>query len=245
MIGLHVARADDQHGMHLRCFGALDFAVDLVGAVIAFGADHVDTEFLHDGFGIVHQRFIVADRENTHLFGRKPEREIAGVMLDQKADEPFVRAERRAMDAERRFIRIVAVAINESHPPGLGEIHLVGRQREFAADHAPDLHVNLRAVERGLVGHLDEVDATGLEDGADHVFGLLPQRGFVDELGVVADQARRVVRAEAHDVFFDAENFEILQIHFVHGVELGGKLLRRAIDVGVVHVERPHAHEAD
>jgi hypothetical protein len=53
------------------------------------------------------------------------------------------------------------------------------------------------------------------------------------------------VRAEAHDVFLDAENLEILQIHLVDRVELGGELLRRAIDVRVVHVERAHAHEAE
>ena len=51
--------------------------------------------------------------------------------------------------------------------------------------------------------------------------------------------------AEAHDVFFDAENFEIFQIHFVDGVKLGRELLLGAINVGVVHVERANAHEAE
>ena len=37
----------------------------------------------------------------------------------------------------------------------------------------------------------------------------------------------RIVRAETHDVFLDAENLEILQIHFVHRVELGRELLGR------------------
>ena len=47
------------------------------------------------------------------------------------------------------------------------------------------------------------------------------------------------------DVFLDAEDFEILQIHVVHGAELVGELLLGAVDVGVVHVERTHAHEAE
>ena len=51
--------------------------------------------------------------------------------------------------------------------------------------------------------------------------------------------------AEAHQIFLDAEDLEILQIHLVHGVELLRELLRRAIDVRVVHVERAHAHEAE
>ena len=67
---------------------------------------------------------------------------------------------------------------------------------------------------------------------------------FVDEF-LVAGQSRRVVRAETHDIFLDAENLEILQIHLVHRVELGGELLRGAIDVRVVHVQRAHAHEAE
>ena len=58
-------------------------------------------------------------------------------------------------------------------------------------------------------------------------------------------QPGRVVRAEAHDVFLDAENLEIFQIHFVDRVELGRELFRRAINVRVVHVQRAHAHEAE
>ena len=50
---------------------------------------------------------------------------------------------------------------------------------------------------------------------------------------------------EAHDVFLDAEDLEILQIHLVHGVELALELLLGAVDVGVVHLERAHAHEAE
>ena len=55
----------------------------------------------------------------------------------------------------------------------------------------------------------------------------------------------RIVRAEAHLIFLEAEDLEILQIHLVHGVELVGELLLGAIDVRVVHVERAHAHEAE
>ncbi len=50
---------------------------------------------------------------------------------------------------------------------------------------------------------------------------------------------------ETHDVFLDAEDLEILQIHLVHGVELRFELLLGAVDVGVVHLERAHAHEAE
>src|SRR5437763_946685 len=50
-VGLHVARADDEHGVDFGFFGALDFAVDLVVGEIAFAADHVGAEFFHDIIG--------------------------------------------------------------------------------------------------------------------------------------------------------------------------------------------------
>ena len=179
------------------------------------------------------------------MLGREPERKIAGVLLDQEADEPLVRAERRTMDAQRGFFGVIFVAIDQTEPFRHGEIHLVGRQGEFATDDAPDLHVNLGAVKRRFVRHFDIIDAGLFERVTDHILGLDPEFRFVDELGVVAREARGIVRAEAHDVFFDAEDSEILQIHFVHAVELCGELFRRAIDVRVVHIERAYAHEAE
>ena len=106
----------------------------------------------------------------------------------------------------------------------------------------PHLHVNLRAVERRLVGDLHVVDAGFDQYLAHHVLGLFPQLRFVDVF--LAEPFRRV-RAEAHLIFFQAEDFKILQIHVVHGAELVGELLLGAIDVRVVHVERTHAHEAE
>ena len=80
-------------------------------------------------------------------------------MLDQEADETLVRAERRAVDAERGLLGVVAVFVNEAEARGYGEIDLVGGDGEFAADRAPDLDVDLRAVEGGFVRHFDVVDA--------------------------------------------------------------------------------------
>jgi hypothetical protein len=69
------------------------------GAEIRVHAHHVRAPFGHDGFGEVDQRVVVIERDDAHLFRREPEREIAGVMLDEEADELLMRAERRAMDA--------------------------------------------------------------------------------------------------------------------------------------------------
>jgi len=56
-------------------------------------------------------------------------------VLDEEADEAFVRAQRRAMDAERGLLRVVAVAVGEAELGGHGEIDLVGGDGEFAAIH--------------------------------------------------------------------------------------------------------------
>ena len=60
--------------------------------------------------GVVDERLFVADGQHAHLLGREPEREVAGVMFDEEADETLVRAERRAVDAERGLVGVVAVA---------------------------------------------------------------------------------------------------------------------------------------
>ena len=59
-----------------------------------------------------------------------------------------------------RFVGVVLVAIDEAETRGHGEIHLVGREGEFAADDAPDLHINFRPVKRRFVRHFDVIDAS-------------------------------------------------------------------------------------
>ena len=80
-------------------------------------------------------------------------------MLDQESDEPFVRSKRRAMNTDRNLIGVVAVLIAKIEVARLSEIDLVGRQRELASDHAPNLHIDFRSVKRGFVRHFDVIDA--------------------------------------------------------------------------------------
>ena len=44
--GFHVAFSNDEHGVHFHLLGALDFAVDLVGALVDFGADLMGAQFV-------------------------------------------------------------------------------------------------------------------------------------------------------------------------------------------------------
>jgi hypothetical protein len=53
------------------------------------------------------------------------------------------------------------------------------------------------------------------------------------------------MRGKAHLVFLQAENLEVLEIHLVHGAEFPCELLFRAINMGIVHVQRTHAHETE
>ena len=183
-----------------------------------------------------------AKKRDHRKLGREPEGEVAGVVLDEEADEALVRAKRRAVDAKRRGLGVLAGFIDETEARGDGEIDLVGGEGELLADDIPNLDVDLRPVERTFVGHFDKRRAAGDEDIADHLLGLDPQLGVIDEF---LPEFLRVVGAEAELVTVDAEDREILQIHLVHGVELGRELLLGAVNVGVIHLHGAHAHQAE
>src|ERR1700731_1272205 len=115
-------------------------------------------------------------------------------MFDQKSDETFMRAERRAMNAERRLLGVVLVFVNEIEPARLREIDLIGRNRKFAADHAPRLDVDLRSVKGSFIRDLDIIDSGVLQNVAGHLFGLFPKLRFIDKLlselgGIVGREA--------------------------------------------------------
>ena len=99
--GFHVATADDQHRVDAQLFRVGNLRLERRGAEIRIHAHHGRAQFGHDGLGVVDQRFIVVERDDAHLIRREPEREVAGVMFDEEADEPLMRAEQRAMDAQR------------------------------------------------------------------------------------------------------------------------------------------------
>jgi len=69
-----------------------------------------------------------------------------------------MRTERRAMNADRDLVDVVAVLIAKIKIARLREIDLVGRDRKLASDHAPRLHVDLRAVKGRFVRHFDVID---------------------------------------------------------------------------------------
>ncbi len=69
-VRFHVAFSDHEHGVDFHLFGALDFAVDLVGAFVDFRADLMSAQFVQNRSCVIEQFRVIADGEDAHLFGR-------------------------------------------------------------------------------------------------------------------------------------------------------------------------------
>jgi hypothetical protein len=95
-------------------------------------------------------------------------------MLDEEADEALVRAQWGSMNAERRLLGIVPVLVDESESLRNREVDLVGGEGKLAPGNAPDLNIDLRAVESRLVGNLDIVDARLAQHTPDHFLSSKP-----------------------------------------------------------------------
>lgn len=162
-------------------------------------------------------------------------------MFDEETDEAFVGAEGGAVDAERSFLCVVAVFVDEAETFWDGEVDLVCGDGELASDGAPELDIDLWPVECRFARNLDVVDAALDEDVSDHVLGLFPEFRFVDEFFA---EARRVMGGKAHEIFAEAEDLEVLEVHVVNAHELCLELIRGAVEVGVVHLHGTNAHEA-
>src|SRR6476620_7344794 len=121
-------------------------------------------------------------------------------MLDQKSDETFVRAKRRAMNTDWNLIEIVAVFVAKIEAARLREVDLVGRDRKLASDYAPGLHVDLRAVKGCFVRHFDIVDPRILQNIPRHLLRLFPKLRLIDKF---LAELGWIMRRETHQVFVD------------------------------------------
>ena len=163
-------------------------------------------------------------------------------MLDEEPDEALVCPERGAMNAQRDLIDVIAIFVTEIEPARLSEIDLIGRDGKLAPNGTPGLDVDLRAVKCRFVWHFDKVNSGILQHVARHGLGLFPKLRFVDKF---LSEFGGIVGRETHQIFLDPEKLEVFQIHFVDSIELGLELLRRHINVCVVHLHRAHPHQSD
>lgn len=97
--GVHVAAADDEHGVDAQLLRVLNLPFDRAVAEVGAHADLLAAEFGGDALRVGDKRggggiVFRADGDDAHLVGREPEGEVAGVMLDEETDDAFVRAER-------------------------------------------------------------------------------------------------------------------------------------------------------
>ena len=83
---VHVATADDQHRVDAQLFRVGNLRFERRGAEIRFHPHHVRAQFVHDGLGVFDERRVVVERDDANLIRGEPEREVARVMLDEKAD---------------------------------------------------------------------------------------------------------------------------------------------------------------
>ena len=86
----------------------------------------------------------------TTCYGREPERQRAGVVLDQDADEALHRADDRAVQHDRRVARVVLADVLGAEAPRHAEVDLHGAALPDAADAVLQRVLDLRAVERAL-----------------------------------------------------------------------------------------------
>ncbi len=84
----------------------------------------------------------------AHLHRRQPQRERAGVVLDQHAEEPLDGTEQRAMHHHRLMPSAVLAHVFKLETRRQIEVELHGRKLPQAAQHVDELDIDLRPVER-------------------------------------------------------------------------------------------------
>ena len=191
-------------------------------------------EFADYGLCIIEQDWVVIESDHTDLLRRKPEREISSIMLDEESNEPLMGSKRGAMDAERYLFRIISITVMQAKFRGYGEVYLIRGDGELTTDGAPNLDINLGAIERSLIWHLDKIDSTFDQHATHHVFSFFPKLWLIHKL---LTQLFWVVGRKSHLVFLEPEDLEVLEIHLIDRAEFLGELILGAIDMRVVHVE--------
>src|SRR5690349_3428638 len=162
-------------------------------------------------------------------------------MLDQEPDHTLMRSEWRSMDAERNFFIAFLVRELQIEARRNGKINLVRGEREFTPDGTPDLHIDLRSIERGFVFRFHIRDATVHHGSAHHLFRLDPQTLVIYVLFAKTGFA---MQTQAHHKFIETEQLEVTEVHIHYSQKLLFELVFRNIDMSIVHLHRADAHQA-
>src|SRR5476651_1889413 len=210
-----------------------DLVVYLLVAQVDVDAHAGGPQFRGDFVGIAVG--IVHDRDHHRLRRRQPQREAAGIMLDQHADHALEAAEDGAMQHDRPLARAIFCNVSRAQSFRQDEIDLQGATLPIAADRVAQHEFELRAVERALAGIEDEVETGCLGRRLQRFLGLVPDR-------VRAGARGRTVR-ELHEVL-EAQVLVDLAQELAEADRLALDLVFGAEDVGVVLREGAYAHDA-
>src|SRR5699024_5794297 len=121
--GLALAITHHQHVGHARHGVLANLVADLLVAQIAFGAQPSGAQSMSDFLRIVSLR--IGDVEHLRLYRRQPQRQGAGIVLEQDADEALHRTENRAVQHDRHpaLAGLIDVACTEALRHGKVELH--------------------------------------------------------------------------------------------------------------------------
>src|ERR1044072_8909483 len=149
---LLLALADDEQIGDVGAAVLAQLVVDLLVPEIGLDAQPGGAQPGGDFLGI-----IVAlgdDRRHHRLDRRQPEREAAGMMLDQYAEEALERAEDRAVKHHRHVLLAVLAAVEGAEPLGHDVIELERAALPGPADRVGEVEFELGRIEGALAGPL-------------------------------------------------------------------------------------------
>ena len=105
------------------------------------------------------------DRRHHRLHRRQPQRELAGIMLDEDADEALERADDRPVEHDRPVLGAVLADVAGVEPLGQHRVGLDGADLPGAADGVGQMEFELGRVEGALAGQFLPAEFLGVAAG--------------------------------------------------------------------------------
>ena len=211
-----------------------DLAIDLLVANVQLGAN---TGLFQRRHHLVRVVVSVGDnRRYGHLYWRQPQRQRAGILLDQNADEALQRAQNGPVQHGRTLAAAVFGDVLDTEAFRQVEVHLHRATLPATPDCVIKREFQLRAVERAITFGDHVVHAHHFAGLLQLAFGSIPDGIRADALlGTSRQLDFHLVEAQ-------------LAVHFENQLAcfggFGGQLFGRTENVGVIHDEATHAHQA-
>jgi hypothetical protein len=174
--------------------------------------------------------------QDRNLHRRQPQRQRAGIVLDQDADEALHRADDRAVQHHRHLAGVVFRNIFGAQAARHREVDLHGADLPRTAEAVLQVVLDLRAVEGALARQLGPLHAAAAQGRTQRFLGLVP-----DFVG--ADAVFRTQRDLDVDVRKPKSSYTFIAWAW-KATTSAGDLLFGAEHVAVVLGKAAHAHQA-